>query len=181
MLVSEFPVSNRTKNAFIAAGFVSEEDFKNKSLDEIKDVEGVGAKAVVEIREYLHDKFGIVLKRKEKPKKVTNYKESRSIVDHFLKHRKFINWASEIIMAQRLINEYTFDKLINTTPNYKASSLSFYLCADGKKYIQQYLPAISVELKKDSVETSEEEIEEVKLDPDLLKYRAPKSIRDFLK
>lgn len=52
MLISEFPISNRTKNVLIQNGFLSEKDLSDKFLEDLKSLEGMGAKGLVEIREY---------------------------------------------------------------------------------------------------------------------------------
>lgn len=183
MLVSDFPISNRTKNAFIAEGYYSEEDFRDKFVEDLKEVDGVGAKGIIEIRDYLKDKFNITFKHKPKPKKINNPKECGSIVKHLLGHKSFIAWPKEMLTAKALLTKYGYDILLKVAPNYKASSLSFYLCEDGQKYIRHYLPSIEQNPPISSVQTIEEvaleQIEEVKLDPSIF-VSAPKSIKDFL-
>ncbi len=54
-------ISNRTKNALLAAGVKSPEELAQKSAEEILELEGVGEKAVSEIKKAL-DKLGLGLK-----------------------------------------------------------------------------------------------------------------------
>lgn len=180
MLVQDFPISNRTKNACIAAGFLSEIDFEGKTVEQLKEIDGLGTKGVVELRDYLKCKFNIVFKHAEKPKKIKDAKGCRDLVNHFLGHKKFIKWGNELLMAQRLLNQFGLKTLLNVKPNYKVSSLSFYFVEDGQKYIKQFLPSISIEEPKVSVSQEDVPQEEVKLDLDLLKYKKPKSIQDFI-
>lgn len=183
MLISDFPISTKTKNAFISAGYYSEEDFRDVYIEDLKDLKGVGSKSLIEIRDYLYSKFGITLKHKPKPKKIQNSKECAVLVKHLLGHKKFIQWANEMLIANRLIERYGIEFLLSIKPNLRTSTLKFYLCEDGEKYIKQFLPTLSVSLEKPSVQddtNSEKEINEVKLDPSIF-VNKPKSIRDFLK
>lgn len=185
MLVSDFPISNRTKNSFIGAGYYSEEDFKDKFVEDLKSIDGIGAKGITEIRDYLKDKFNITFKHKPKPKKIENPKECGSLVKHLLGHKTYIAWPKEMLTAKALIAKYGYDVLSKVTPNYKASSLSFYLCEDGQKYIRKYLPTVVENVNDSSVQLvaevgkEPEQIEEIELDPSIFAAR-PKSIKDFL-
>ena len=137
----------------------------------------MGAKGLVEIREYLHGKFGIVLKHKPKPKKVSNPKDARSVVLHFLGHRPNIFWPKEMLTANKLLAIFDLKTLQNVVPSEKAYSLLYYLCEDGRKYIRTYLP--SIKNVEESIEKPVEVLEEVQLDLDL-SVKKPKSLKDFL-
>lgn len=177
MLISEFPISNRTKNVLIQNGFLSEKDLSDKFLEDLKSLEGMGAKGLVEIREYLHGKFGIVLKHKPKPKKVSNPKDARAVVLHFLGHRPNIFWPKEMLTANKLLAIFDLKTLQNVVPSEKAYSLLYYLCEDGRKYIRTYLP--SIKNSEENIEKPVEVLEEVQLDLDL-SVKKPKSLKDFL-
>lgn len=181
MLISQFPISNRTKNVLIQNGFLSEEDFSESFLEDLKSLEGMGEKSLMEIREYLYGKFGIVLKHKPKDKKISNPKESKSVVLHFLSHSKNIFWPKEMAAANKLLSFYDLKTLRNVVPNEKAYTISYYLCQDGRRYIRKYLPSIkSVEQNvEESVNKPAEVFEEVQLDLDL-SVKKPKSLKDFL-
>lgn len=177
MLISEFPISNRTKNVLIQNGFISEEDLSSKFLEDLKSLEGMGNKGLIEIREYLHGKFGIVLKHKPKDKKISNPKEARSVILHFLSHSKNIFWPKEMAAANKLLSFFDLKTLRSVVPNEKAYSLSYYLCQDGRKYIRTYLP--SIKNVEENIEKPVEVLEEVQLDLDL-SVKKPKSLKDFL-
>jgi hypothetical protein len=185
MLISEFPISNRTKNVLIQNGFISEEDLSSKFLEDLKSIEGMGDKGVMEIREYLYGKFGIVLKHKPKDKKISNPKEARSVILHFLSHSKNIFWPKEMAAANKLLSFFDLKTLRSVVPNEKAYSLSYYLCQDGRKYIRTYLPSIKIveqnleENTEESIEQPLEVLEEVQLNLDL-SVKKPKSLKNFL-
>ena len=179
MLVSEFPISNRTKNILLKNGFTSEIDFSGKFIEDIKSLEGMGSKGVMEIREYLHGKFGLILKLKPKEKKISNPKEARILIFHFLGKRENIFWPKEMMAANKLLALFDLKTLLSVVPNKKVSTLLFYLCEEGRKYIRAYLP--SVEIKQEQKQEKSEDIfvQDVQLDLEL-SVKKPKSIKDFL-
>jgi hypothetical protein len=179
MLISEFPISNRTKNVLLQNGFLSEVDFNGKFLEDIKSLEGMGSKGVMEIREYLHGKFGLILKLKPKPKKISNPKEARILILHFIGKRDKIFWPKEMLAANKLLALFDLNTLLSVVPNEKASTLLFYLCEEGRKYIRTYLP--SVEIKQEQKQEKSEDIfvQDVQLDLEL-SVKKPKSLKDFL-
>lgn len=179
MLISDFPISTRTKNALISQGYFSEEDFKNIFIEDLKDIKGFGNKSIVEIREYLNSKFGIVLKHKPKPKRLTDHQDCVKIVKHFLSHRKFISWPKELVTANNLLAKYGLETLLSVKPNYRASTLSFFFVADGEQYIKRFLPSIEEE-EEVKVEAEEIPTQEVALNQNIF-IKKPKSISDFLK
>jgi hypothetical protein len=181
MFISEFPISNRTKNVLIQNGFISEEDLSSKFLEDLKSLEGMGDKGLIEIREYLHGKFGIVLKHKPKGKKISNPKEARSVILHFLSHSKNIFWPKEMAAANKLLSFFDLKTLRSVVPNEKAYSISYYLCQDGRKYIRTYLPSIKIveQNLEENIEESLEVLEEVQLDLDL-SVKKPKSLKSLL-
>jgi hypothetical protein len=182
MLIKEFPISNRTKNALEKAGFVSHEDFEGKTREEIQDTPGLGPSGLIEIREYLHSKFNIVFKPKPKDKKIENFKQSQRIVSHLLGHSKKIFWGKELKTANTLLKYHSFEFLSTVIPNKFVNTLSYYFTEVGKTYLKNYKPIIGViEKKQERIEEPHlEEVEEIKLNFDS-KMSGPKSVRDFLK
>jgi hypothetical protein len=177
MLISAFPISNRTKNILLNNGFLTEKDLEGKFLEDIKSLEGMGAKGLVEIRDYLYGKFGILLKNKPKPKKISNPKEARSVILHFIGNQNNIYWPKEMMNANKLLALFDYKILLTVVPNDKVRTLAYYLCEDGRKYIRMYLPSIKIESKKE--EESPEITEDVQLNLDF-SSKKPKSIKDFL-
>jgi hypothetical protein len=180
MNIEDFPISNRTKNTLKKAGYSTELDFKEIFLEDLESIDGFGNKGIVEIRDYLYSKFGIVVKHKPKEKKINNFKETQCIVNKFLNHCDNIFWPREIKMAKTLIDLHGYQTLLRVKPLTKVNTLSFYLTANGKKYITQFLPAIQIQeggvSRNKPIEEEKEEVVIIN-SPE----HKPKSIRDFFK
>lgn len=177
MFIKDFPISNGTKSRFISAGFLTEDDFRDKFLEDLLDLDGVGKGSLLEMREYLHSKFGIVLKRKPKAKKVKNFKQAQLVVNHLLSHVKKPYWARELPLADKLLTIKDLQFWLGVKPFQYTQSLNYYLSDNGRNYIKQFLPLISFETPEDRKE-EEQQVEEVELKE--LSYLVPKNIRDFL-
>lgn len=180
MSVEQWPLSGRVKKALTQGGYLTIEDFHGKTLDDIKEIAGLGPKGSVELREYVHSKFGIVFKKKKVEKDVAEkalYKDCKAVVEHFLKHNKFILWGKEIKAAKTLLSKYTKDELLKTPVYYKTSTLLFFLTKDGSNYINKYLPK-KVELVE---KTEVEQIIVPTADETFLKSERvkPKTLKDF--
>lgn len=178
ILVKDFPISIRVKNALEKSGIKSSDDFRNKTLEDLKCIDGIGARSILELREYLYSKFNIVLKPKVKASKIKNANQCKSIILKFLGHSKNIEWGKEMKNASKLLEYYPFEVMMSITLYFKISSLAFFFTDQGKKTIKKFLPTIS--LTKQSVKQQEESfpLEEVELE---INDRKPISIRDFMK
>lgn len=177
--ISSLPISKRIKTALENAGFKFIDDFKGKSLDDIKKIKGIGSNGQVELREYLHVKYGIIFKPASKQKVTKNFKHSQQIVSYFLKDCKKILWGKEIKTADQLISIYGFDLLMSVKLSKRIFSLSFFFTDEGKKCIKQSRPALAIESSINYKHLESEDTVELAMVANT--HKAPKSIRDFLK
>lgn len=178
-LIASLPISKRIKTALENAGFKFIDDFKGKTLDDIKKVKGIGSTGQVELREYLHTKYGITFKPAPKQKTTKNFKNSQQLVSYFLKDCKKILWGKEIKTADQLISIYGFELLMSIKLSKKIFSLSFFFTEEGKKCVKQFRPALAIESSINNRASISEDIVELEMPANIQK--APKSIRDFLK
>ncbi len=177
MLVELFPIPTGAKNALIKAGFITIDDFKGKTSEEIKKIPGFGLKSLAELKEYLAGK-GIRLARQKKAATGPKcHPRSKEIVNLLLGHKagKF-NWPKEMKNASTLIERYGFDNVARLTPDPKVFSLTYYLGDWAAKLILKDAKIRVVpEMKK---EKEEEDLSDIV-------YRAKKpekaaSLMDFL-
>lgn len=174
MEVKDWPLSNRTINALIKNNITNIQDLEGKSLDEVTKINGLGAKGLVELREWCKSKFGISFKRekKEKKKVIKNYKEARAVVEHLVPNTK--DWARQLKVADQLIEKYGLDVLLKVVPDPAIYSLVWYNSSYGDAKIRTFMSKKVVE---------EEKKEEVKFEETSffdIQVEKPKSIRDFL-
>lgn len=173
--IDSWPISTRTKNALINSNIFSLSDLP-EFLDDLKEISGLGAQGVKEIREWCSAKFNRVFKNKPKPKKkvLQDYSGARKIVQHFLGSKT--DWAKQLKIADALVAKYGVDTLLLVDPNPKVYSLVWYNTSYGDDYIRKYMP-------KKIVKKEEEPVEEVDNSPcDLeIEFVKKPSIRDFLK
>lgn len=178
-LIDSLPISKRIKTALGNAGFKFIDDFKGKTLDDIKKIKGIGGNSQVELREYLHIKYGITFKPAPKQKTTKNFKHSQQLVSYFLKDCKKILWGKEIKTADQLISIYGLELLMTVRLPKKIFSLSFFFTDEGKKCIKESRPALAIQSSINYQPTLPEDTIELEMPVNIQK--APKSIRDFLK
>jgi hypothetical protein len=180
-LVSQFPISNRTKNSLIDNGILSVEDLKKLTLDDLKNLDGIGSNALKEIREYVYVAFKIIFKpvKKEKKKKLNNFNEARAVVDHFLKGKSGINWPLQLKKAEMLLEKFSIQFLLSVEPPPNIYSLGYFFNEFGNKYLTSKMPAriIKEDPKLEPVH-SKEELEGIEYIPN--DHTKPKNLKDFL-
>lgn len=181
MEIIDWPISNRVKSALLKQN-LDLEKLKELTLDDLKELEGLGSKGISEVRDYCYSKFGITFKRRkvEKKKKVEDFSAAKQVVEHFLsqqiKEKKFIEWSKQILAANKLLQKNPLSTLLSVKPNPKIYSLVWYLQDYGQKYINENLPVTIV------VEEKLEKIEEItNTEPLEMVQQKPKSLKDFLK
>lgn len=172
--VKIWPISNRAKNALIKAGIENVSGFDNFFLDDLKNIDGLGATGIREVREWLSSKYGIVLKLKPKEKKkvLKNYKSSQEVVTHLL--GKTSDWPRQLKIADSLIEKYGSELLLSVQPQAKVYSLLWYKSDYGDKYIRKFM------LSKVVVETPEEKEEEAPCSLEIVEVKKP-NLKSFLK
>jgi hypothetical protein len=178
-LIEDFPISKRVKTALKAAGYICADSLRNKYAEDVKDIDGLGQKGWLELREYLYNKYRITFKPKPKPKKTKNFLQSRQLVEHFFGKNAKIFWGKEIKVADQLISIYGFELLSSIRLNKKIYSLSYFFTQEGKACIKQARPALSIETAKPT-QPAEDTGEAIDLFSNVNIQKAPKSIRDFL-
>lgn len=180
-LVSQFPISNRTKKSLIDNGILSVDDLKKLTLDDLKNLDGIGNNALKEIREYMYVAFKIVFKpaKKEKKKKLENFNEARAVVDHFLKGNPNINWPLQLKKAEMLLKKFPVQFLLSVEPPPNIYSIGYFFNEFGNKYLTNKIPArIIKEDPKPDPTLSEQELEGAEYVPN--DHTKPKNLKDFL-
>lgn len=173
MVISSWPISKRTLTALEKNKILTLDDLP-EYLDDLKAIEGLGPKGVLEIREWALTKFKRKFKSrpKEKKKVLKNFKESREVLEHLIPGPK--NWPKQLKLADQLVEKYTHELLMKVTPNPKVYSLVWYLAEYGDKYIRQFM--IGKVIKE------EPKVEEVVAPCELnIQATKPKSLGDFMK
>ncbi len=172
-MVRDFPIPARVKNALIDAGWVTVDDLRQLSLDDLKVLDGVGAKGLTELREYVYGKYKIVFKKKPKPKKTQDFKGAQAVVQHLLGNN-VEDWGRQIRAADQLIKKYSVATLLLVKPKEKVYSLVWYLGEPyGHDYISRFIPGrVITEEKKE-----EEECAPVEFKGEVGR---PKTLKEFL-
>lgn len=175
--ISDWPISNRSKKALISNGYLSIDDLKNLLLDDLKDLQGLGAKGVMEIREWCSNKYGVVFKArpKEKRKYLKNAKAAKQVVEHLVPETK--DWGGQLRIADRLLEKYPLELLLKVPRNSKIYSLAWYNSDYGDKEIRKYMEKVVVEKGIDGNKEPLIFEEESVFDIEITK---PKTLRDFM-
>lgn len=176
MEIIDWPLSKRTINSLVSAGYKNIDDLKLLSLDKLKEIKGLGSKAILEIRDYCKLKFDIVFKSEPKKKKkvLSDYVLCKQIVEHFLSGK--FNWANQLKVADQLLKKHGIELLLKVRPNKSAYSLVWYNTSYGEAYIKQFIPGEVQEQE----EKEEVKFEEVPIDFSV-GIKKPLSLEDFLK
>jgi hypothetical protein len=101
------------------------------------------------------------------------------LIFHFLGKRDNIFWPKEMLAANKLLALFDLKTLLSVVPNKKASTLLFYLCEEGRKYIRAYLPSIEIKQEQKQEKSEDMFVQDVQLDLEL-SVKKPKSLKDFL-
>lgn len=175
--VKNWPISNKSKNCLIIAGFCNLESLKSLTLDDLKEVKGLGAKSLSEIREWCSGKFGLMFKSRPKVKKkiIKNYKESKKVVEHLVPETK--DWGNQLRIADRLVEKYGVELLLKVPRDAKIYSLAWYATDYGDRKIRQYMDKVIVE-NADVEKAQELVFEEVSVFE--IEVQKSKTLRDFL-
>lgn len=176
--VSDFPLSKRIKTVLHDNNIFTIEDLKKLSLDQLKSLEGLGDKSLIELREYLYLSHKIVFKKEKKEKKkiLKDFNGSKIVVEYFLKNTPNINWGTQLRFAEKLLAKYSLDFLISVPPPPNLYSLGYFMSDYGNKYLTDRMPARLIVEKEEPKESIIEEGEEY-IPND---HSKPKHLRDFL-
>lgn len=176
--VESLPIPTLTKNRLIESGFLFVDDFKEKFAEDIKEINGIGDKGFLELKEALF-KYKIKLKRRPKEKILKDQEQSKKIVSKFLEHNKFIRWGAELKMAQKLLDLYGKDIFL-VEPFKFTKSLNYYLSKNGEEYIVKFLPkTISKTVDKKEYEKEEDSFDQ---DVELVDFgNKPRTLGSFFK
>ncbi len=179
VFVKDFPLPHRIKSCLIDNGFIELDDIKTLSLDQLKDIDGLGQKGISELRDYLYSKYKIVIKRtaKEKKKRLDNSNDAKAVVIHLLGDN-VNDWGRQLIAANQLIKLFGVNLLKLVKPNPSVYSLIWYLQPYGQDYIKKFIPVTIVEEKSESKESVEISTNDSIFVP--VVSNKPKNIRDFL-
>ncbi len=141
-----FLLPARTKNLLIKHGYLTAADFQGKTKEDIQEIKGISKAGALEVFEYLNLKFGIKIKKRPPDPKTQQekelYNQARQVVDHFLKHNKFIKWANEIATAKNLLKIYPFETLMKAETFPWLKTLIFFFTENGKKHLSKYLATV---------------------------------------
>ena len=175
--VARWPISNKSKNCLVGAGYLDLDSLKSLTLDDLKGIKGLGSKSLTEIREWCSAKFGLVFKSRPKVKKkvIRNYKDSKKVVEHLVPETK--DWGNQLRIADRLVEKYGVELLLKVPRDAKIYSLAWYATDYGDKRIRQYMEKEIIE--DVSVETAKELVFEEKSVFDI-EVQKPKTLKDFL-
>jgi hypothetical protein len=175
--VARWPISKKSKNCLVGAGYLDLDSIKPLTLDDLKEIKGLGAKSLAEIREWCSSKFGLVFKSRPKVKKkvIKNYKDSKKVVEHLVPETK--DWGNQLRIADILIEKYGVELLLKVPRDAKIYSLAWYATDYGDKRIRQYMEKeiiedVSVEKAKDLV-FEEKSVFDIEV-------QKPKTLKDFL-
>lgn len=176
-LTQDLPLSTRTKNRLMDSGYMEIEQIKALTLDELKNIDGLGPSGVAEIREFLYQKCKFVFLRtkKEKKKILDNSFSCKKVVEHFIGNTN-INWAKQLKIANELLKRYTVELLLTVEPKPGVFSLTWYNTDYGSDYINKYLPVVIVTEDKPKEKTTKESLEFI---PQI--NNKPKTLSEFLK
>lgn len=176
-IIKNWPISNKSRNCLIGGGFLDLESLKTLTLDDLKEVKGLGPKSLTEIREWCSSKFGLVFKSRPKAKKkiIKNYKDAKLVVEHLVPDTK--DWGNQIRIADRLIEKYGVELLLRVPKDAKIYSLAWYAADYGDKKIRQYMEKEIVENvnseKAQELVFGKESVFEIEV-------QKPKTLKDFL-
>lgn len=173
--IDTWPLSSRLKNSLKDAGYMTLDSLKEISLDDLKNIDGLGSKSISELRDYVYNKYKVVFKKKPKPKKLDNSMLCQQLVKHFL-GGKPIKWPLEMLKANQLLKERSLEEWLKIPPFEKLYSLGFFFHHLGKKYVSDHTP------KKLVVEERKvEEVSNVTSEEYEKKSSAPITLKDFMK
>lgn len=175
--ISDWPISNKSKNALKANGYLTIDDLRHLLLDDLKGLRGLGSKGVTEIREWCSNKYGVVFKArpKEKRKYLKNAKAAKQVVEHLVPETK--DWGGQLRIADKLLEKYPLGLLLKVPRNSKIYSLAWYNSDYGDKEIRKYMEKVVVEKE---VERSKEPLVFEEKSVFDIETTKPKTLRDFI-
>lgn len=175
--VKNWPISNKSKNCLIKNEYSSLESLKSITLEDLKEIKGLGSKSISEIREWCSSKFNLVFKPRPKQKRrlLKNYKDCKTVVEHLVPDTK--DWGGQLRIADRLIEKYGLELLLRIPRDSKIYSLAWYATDYGDKKIRQYMDKVITD--NPTMEKSQELIFE-KESVFNIEVQKPRSLKDFL-
>jgi hypothetical protein len=193
-------LSTRSYNALHSYGIENIGQLCSKTLQELKNVDGIGKNAVIEITSCLRDKFGLSLSKPqrklkvEKPKSGIPFEQIKTVATHLFSCINYTkDFAAELRISSMLIKKYGYEKLLYVPPNPKANHPAYFLSSFSERYFAEHLPKddISgaetktlkvVDKYADCRDFDKEEVETSELEEKILsEIQKPKTFKDFLK
>jgi hypothetical protein len=175
MDLEEFLIGTRSKTSLKKAGFNTEEDFRDKTEDDLKAA-GLGKTGIFELKEYLkfHHKIKIV---KVKKKKIDNIKECQQLVDYFLEGVPSIDWPRELKKADTLLKVYKLDFLLKIPVPRNIYSLGYFFQDFGQEFIRKNAPVVILAEPEEKSQEVVGNIPEIEYNPSKKKI---KTLKEFL-
>lgn len=175
--VRDLPLSVRTKNSLIDNGIVTVNELKNIYLEDLKDIDGLGQKGLLEIREFLYLKYKFCFKRRPKERKIDNISDCKEVVTHLL-GLNVKDWPRQIKCANQLLQLYSKEILLRVKSPPHIYSLVWFLNKDyGASYIKKFIPVTLIPETPDKQEVPKEQ-ESIDFIPRF--NSKPRNLKDFL-
>lgn len=175
--ISDLPFSVRTKNSLIDNGIVTVNELKNIYLEDLKDIDGLGQKGLLEIREFLYLKYKFCFKRKPKVKKIDDFSDCQEVVTHLLGSNTK-DWPRQVKCAHQLLHSFSKEILLKVKPLPNVYSLVWYLNKDyGFSYIKKFIP-VTIVKEVETADVIQESTDKVDFVPRF--NSKPRNLKDFL-
>lgn len=198
--ISAMDLSTRSYNSLHSYGIENIGHLCSKTLQELKNIDGIGKNAVIEITSCLRDKFGLSLAKPprkvkvEKAKSGIPFEQIKSVATHLFSCISYDkDFSTELRIASMLIQKYGYEAVIQFEPNLKANHPCYFISKWSGQYIANQLMRIDKE--KNTIQTikvvdkyedcrdfEKEEVETSDLEREILsEIPKPKTFKDFLK